>query len=183
MTFFEAWKNRIEAKSRRRDAIYGIYNALVAQARKPEIYSDFGVPDTLDGRFDAIVLHIALFGLATGDRTANDPVLGDMGKDLIGVFLKDMDRNLREIGVGDLSVGKKVKKMASALYGRIDAYSKALRAQNPEKNLATAIGRNVFRGEGGTSEASRKLARYGLKKYQVWKNLPLSTLKKGTLET
>ncbi len=107
--------------------------------------------------------------------------MADIGKDIIGVFLKDMDRNLREIGVGDLSVGKKVKKMASALYGRIDAYSTALVQKNPEQALSQALIRNLYRGEKISKVKARGLAINGLKKFKAWQKLDLSALKDGAL--
>lgn len=182
MKLFATLKNAQSAKAGRKDAVFNLYNGLVGQARNPVLYKDFAIPDTLDGRFDAIVFHITLFGLATSETLKGDPGLADIGKDIIGVFLKDMDRNLREIGVGDLSVGKKVKKMASALYGRIDAYSTALVQPSPEKALALALERNLYRGEKVQKKQAIGLAKYGLKKFKVWQTLEIEALRSGSLE-
>lgn len=181
MSLFDTLKTKHQLKTARKDTVFILYNGLVDEARNPNLYKDFAIPDTLDGRFDAIVFHIALFGLATNDTLKDDPGLADIGKDIIGVFLKDMDRNLREIGVGDLSVGKKVKKMASALYGRIDAYSAALVQPDPEKALDEALKRNLYRGEKVAVKHSRGLAKVGLKKFKAWQKLDISAIKAGTL--
>ena len=113
------------------------YEAIVAAARHPALYVRWAVPDTIDGRFDMVGLHLFLVldrlkGEAAGFRQA-----------LVDEFFADMDRSLREMGVGDLSVGKKVRKMAEVFYGRVTAYDRAL-AQADEAELAAALSRNVF---------------------------------------
>lgn len=181
MSLFDTFKTTHKLKAARKDTVFSLYNGLVEQARNPDLYKDFAIPDTLDGRFDAIVLHIALFGLATGETLKDDRELADIGKDIIGVFLKDMDRNLREIGVGDLSVGKKIKKMASALYGRIGAYSTALVQPDPEKALGEALKRNLYRGEKVLAKHSRGLAKYSLKKFKAWQKLDIKSIRAAAL--
>lgn len=181
MSFFQKLKVRFDQKTAYNDAVFALYNALVKEAREPDLYKNFAIPDTLDGRFDAICFHIALFGLATNETVSGDREFSNIGKDLIGVFLKDMDRNLREIGVGDLSVGKKVKKMASALYGRIDAYRAALLAKDQTKALIGALARNLYRGEAIAPAKAKGLAAYGILKFNAWRGLGLETLKAGRL--
>ncbi len=112
------------------------YEAIVAAARHPAFYAQWSVPDTLDGRFDMVALHTFLVldrlkGAQSGFRQA-----------LVDEFFRDMDRSLRELGVGDLSVGKKVRKMAEAFYGRVAAYDAALAAGGAE--LVDAVARNLF---------------------------------------
>lgn len=174
-------KNKLSGHSKHKDVVFGLYTALVEEARNPVLYADYGIPDTLDGRFDSIVLHLTLFGLATNDTLAEDKALKDLGKNMIGVFLKDMDRNLREIGVGDLSVGKKVKKMASALYGRIDAYSRALSGRDKKTALLAAIRKNVFRDQATGPEVGKKLTAYGLERFKGWQKLTLADIRGGNL--
>lgn len=118
-----------------------VYLRLVEQSRQPDFYQHCGVPDTLDGRFDMLVLHafIVLDRLAgQGEREAS------FAQALFDHMLADMDVNLREMGVGDLSVGKKVKQMAQAFYGRAQAYRDGLAADGGEA-LAAALRRNLFR--------------------------------------
>lgn len=117
-----------------------LYRAIVAQSRKTDFYSRLGVPDTLDGRFDMIVLHAFLVMRRLGRIGAEGAVLSQA---LFDLLFADMDSNLREIGVGDLSVGKKVKVMAQAFYGRVEAYETALRASD-STILKTALARNLY---------------------------------------
>lgn len=115
----------------------GCYEAIVAAARHPSLYANWAVPDTLDGRFDMIALHCFL----VLDRLKGAEPL--FRQALVDEVFRDMDRSLREMGVGDLSVGKKVRKMAEVFYGRVAAYDAAL-AGSDENELAAAIARNVF---------------------------------------
>ncbi len=133
-------------RRRRNEAIaYSLYGTIVAQARQPVLYADFNVPDTLDGRFDMIVLHASLLFHRLKSETAEHRRLG---QDVFNLFLKDMDRNLREMGVSDIGVPKKLKKMAEAFYGRLAAYDSALSAGDGAA-LADALSRNVFPDGGG----------------------------------
>jgi cytochrome b pre-mRNA-processing protein 3 len=112
------------------------YEAIVAAARHPVFYADWEVPDTLDGRFDMISLHAFL----VLDRLKGaEP---QFRQALVDEMFADMDRSLREMGVGDLSVGKKVRKMAEVFYGRVSAYDQAL--AGPPGALEAALARNVF---------------------------------------
>lgn len=120
------------------------YEAIVAAARHPVFYADWGVPDTLDGRFDMISLHAFL----VLDRLKG--VEPEFRQRLVDELFADMDRSLREMGVGDLSVGKKVRKMAEVFYGRVAAYDQALAV--PGGALDAVITRNIFAD--GTEGAS-----------------------------
>ena len=114
------------------------YEAIVAAARHPAFYARWGVADTLDGRFDMIALHTYL----VLDRLKGaEP---RFRQELVDEFFRDMDRSLRELGVGDMSVGKKVRKMAEVFYGRVAAYDAAL-AEGGDA-LVAALARNVFPG-------------------------------------
>ncbi len=128
---------------RRPDPGQALYEVIVAAARQPRFYADMGVPDSVDGRFDMITLHMFL----VLDRL-NDASLEATRQTLTDVFFRDMDRSLREMGVGDLSVGKKVRKMAEAFYGRLLAYRKA--AGQGEEDLAAALARNIYVESGGS---------------------------------
>jgi cytochrome b pre-mRNA-processing protein 3 len=95
----------------------------VAAARQEVFYARWAVPDTVDGRFDMIALHLFLvLERLKGEGQAVE----DFRQVLTDTFFQDMDRSLREMGVGDISVGKKVRKMAEAFYGRVQAYAAAL---------------------------------------------------------
>jgi cytochrome b pre-mRNA-processing protein 3 len=115
------------------------YEAIVAAARHPDFYAEWGVADTLDGRFDMIALHTYL----VLDRLKGaEP---RFRQELVDEFFRDMDRSLRELGVGDVSVGKKVRRMAEVFYGRVAAYDAALAGEGD--GLVPALARNVFPDE------------------------------------
>ncbi len=99
------------------------YTDIMAKARQPHHYGKGGVPDSFDGRFDylAALVHLVLRRLRS-EGVARD----DIGQALFDIFFRDMDQAMREAGVGDLGVGKKIRKMAQAYYGRAAAYDTAL---------------------------------------------------------
>lgn len=132
-------------RSKRRATISGLYGTIVAQARIPCFYRDYGVPDTLSGRFELIVLHLVL----VLDRFAEDAALRDLGQALFDHFCRDMDDNLREIGIGDLAVPKHMRRVGEAFYGRASAYREALVAAG-DQALAEALVRNIY----GASQSS-----------------------------
>ena len=108
-------------RSARQDTISILYGTIVAQARLPCFYREYAATDTVNGRFDLLVLHL----VAVLGRLAEDPVLRDMGQALFDRFCQDMDHNLREMGIGDLSVPKEMQHMGEAFYGRTGLPSRA----------------------------------------------------------
>lgn len=136
---------RLFRRSQLLDRAHLLYGRAVAQARDPAFYRDCGVPDTLDGRFETIALH-AILVLRRLRREGEEG--GALGQALFDAMMDDMDRSLREMGVGDLGVGRRVKAMARAFYGRARAYEAALDAGDGA--LGDALRRNLF----GTVAAS-----------------------------
>jgi cytochrome b pre-mRNA-processing protein 3 len=132
------------------DAAKVLYGAIVASARQPKFFAQWGVPDSVDGRFDMIVLHMFLIL----QRLKTDAPA--MCQSLTDHFFTDMDRSLREMGVGDLSVGKKVRKMAEAYHGRLNAYATGVEQGEPV--LIEALQRNVYGGE--QNARAKDLARW-----------------------
>ena len=131
-----------------------LYGRIVAQARAAAFYASYGVPDTIDGRFDLIVLHLVLL-LA---RLGEDAKTGrDVGQDLFDAFCRDLEGNLREMGVGDLAVPKRMRSFGEAFYGRQAAYLAALAAPG-DGELEKALARNIFAG--AETEGAARLARY-----------------------
>ncbi|MEM8837979.1 MAG: ubiquinol-cytochrome C chaperone family protein [Pseudomonadota bacterium] len=120
--------------------IRAVYDALVRQAREPVFYTSYGVPDTITGRFDLIVLHT--FFCFYRSKEADD-ALRDFGPEVFDTFFEDMDRSLREMGVGYQAVPKRIKKMGEAFYGRVTAYDNAL-ASGEDAEIAEALHRNLF---------------------------------------
>ena len=122
-----------------RDAVDLAYHRIVEQARQPVFFTDYGVPDTVDGRFELICLHAFLyFHRLKEDR----PRASRFSQGLFDRIFADFDRSLREMGVGDLSVGTHVKRMARAFYGRVLSYQAGL--AEDDSVLASALARNVF---------------------------------------
>ncbi|MCX5493630.1 ubiquinol-cytochrome C chaperone [Kaistia dalseonensis] len=147
---------RFFTRSRRNESIaYSLYGAIVAQSRQPAFYADWLVPDTLDGRYDMIVLHDFLLFYRLKTESDADRRLGQA---VFDIFLKDMDGALREMGVGDISVPKKLKKMAEVFYGRVSAYDAALAAGDGAA-LEAAIARNIF-PEGDPAGSAGRMAAY-----------------------
>lgn len=136
-------------------AARGLYEAIVERARDPAFYREGGVPDSLDGRFELILLHAVL---VMRRLKAEGAAAAELSQQLFDIMFADMDQNLREMGVGDLSVGKKVKKMVQAFYGRIAAYEAGLAAG--EDSLAEALGRNLLGTVESTAAQRAALARY-----------------------
>jgi cytochrome b pre-mRNA-processing protein 3 len=131
---------------------FALYGAAVAAARQPVFYDRLGVPDTLDGRFDMVSLHVGL--LVCRISREDDPRARPLAQAVFDAMFADMDLNLREMGVGDLVVGKRVKRMWEALHGRATAYDSAIRAGDGAA-LEAALARNVWRGAAPEGAAAR----------------------------
>lgn len=130
------------AKPDDRAALRPLWHRTVEIAREPQWYSNGGVADTIEGRFDAITLVLCLVLL----RMERDPELIAPSVRLAELFVDDMDSQLRESGVGDLVVGKKIGRLMSVLGGRLGAYREGLAADGD--TLAAAVTRNVNLIEG-----------------------------------
>jgi cytochrome b pre-mRNA-processing protein 3 len=130
-----------KARRARVAAAYDLYDAAVAQSRRPIFYQSFGVADSLDGRFDLLTLHVFLILRRLG---AEGRATRALAQALFDLMFADMDQTLRELGVSDVSVGRKVKAMVSAFYGRIEAYESGLTERS---RLIDALKRNLYRGD------------------------------------
>jgi cytochrome b pre-mRNA-processing protein 3 len=142
-------------RGERRDTISALYGMIVAQARLPCFYRDYAVADTVNGRFDLIVLHLAL----VLDRLAQDPALRDLGQEVFDRFCQDMEHNLREMGIADLKVPKEMQRVGQAYYGRAQAYQEALAAPDGQA-LVEAIARNIYGGSPPVEAVASRLAAY-----------------------
>ena len=138
-------------------AVERLYAAVVAAARQPHWYQDGDVPDTLDGRFDMVVLVLALLMLRLEDLTAGNPrhPAAQLSANLADRFLADMEGNLRQDGVGDQVIPKHMGRMMAALGGRLGAYRDA---HSDGAALADALRRNLYRGEAVTEAAVDSVA-------------------------
>jgi len=145
--------NALRKSTERKRTAEALYAAIMARARAPEFYAAFGVADTLDGRFDMVTLHawLALKWLnATGRR--------ELAQALVDIIFVSFDESLRDLGAGDMGLGRKMKAMADAFYGRMSAYD----AATDLAGMETAIQRNVYRDRAGLSKQARALAEYVL---------------------
>ena len=122
-----------------REARRPLWQAVIATARAPHWYAEGGVPDTLDGRFDMVSLVMAL----VLHRIDDDPDQALAGVQLTELFVSDMDGQMRQIGFGDMVVGKQIGRMVGALGGRLGAY----RAADGSDELRAALVRNLWRGK------------------------------------
>ena len=130
------------SRSRYRRKAEELYGVVVAAARQPALFLSGGIPDTPEGRFEAVVMFLFL----AIDRLQREGADGErIGQRLIEVFVTDMDDSLREMGVGDLSVPKKVQRAANAFYERALAYRAGLKASGDDE-LAAALTRFVYKG-------------------------------------
>ncbi len=136
-------------------AVNDLYAVVVGQARQQHFYGAWGVPDTADGRFEMISLHaFLLLRRLKGEGTR----AAKLAQAFFDLMFADVDRNLREMGVGDMRVGKRVKAMAQSFYGRIAAYDAGLR--EGEVTLAEALLRNVYAGQTAGAGHHLELAEY-----------------------
>lgn len=122
-------------------AIDRLYGDIVAAARMPSLYRDMGAPDTVMGRFEVLTLHVSL---VLQRLKALPPPADALAQEVVDRFFAELDSALREIGIGDVSVPKKVKKLGEAFYGRAGAYEAALQTDAPAGDLENAIARNVL---------------------------------------
>ena len=142
-----------------------LHDDLVAVIRQPVFYLNFGVPDTFEGRFDLLVLHV---GLVLQRLQGGDPEHEAIAQQLVDTMFSRFDIALRELGVSDVGVPKRMKRLAEAFKGRTAAYHAAFTA-NDEKALSAAIGRNILNG----SDRGHDLARYALNVERVLKSSDL----------
>jgi cytochrome b pre-mRNA-processing protein 3 len=143
----KALRNQAE----RRAAVERLYDTISERARNTVFFVNLGVADTFDGRFDVLVLHswLVMDELLTRGST-------EMSQRLVDTLFVHFDEALRDLGASDVGMSRRMKKMASAFFGRLGAY----RSARDEETLAAAIVRNIYRGEERGIEAARCIAKY-----------------------
>lgn len=150
------------------DAALDAYRSIVAQSRQQTFYADWGVPDTVTGRFDMISLHMAL----ALHRLRGVDEARTFAQALVEVFFRDMDQSIRELGVTDLGVPAKVKKMGKAFYGLAGVLGTALDSGDPDR-VAAVLAKNVY---GGDDPHAPMLAQYLLDEAGRLAATPTATL-------
>ena len=131
-----------------------LHGEIVGAVRRPSFYIDYGVPDTFEGRFELLALHAGLVLRRFNAAEAPGPAVA---QDLVDTVFAHLEADLREAGVGDITVPKRMKKLCEAFLGRAAAYDTGLRSG--AEALTSAVARNVYAGRGET-EAATRLSRY-----------------------
>lgn len=158
-----------------RETIQRLYGAIVAQSRDPVFYTSYEVSDTIEGRFEMIILHAFLLFhrlKEEGDERRQ------LGQRVFDAFCIDMDANLREMGVGDLSVPKKMKRVAEAFYGRVGSYDAALSVLD-DSELTEAVLRNVYGSNPGRAVEAQALATHIRSAVSALKAVPFEAFARG----
>ncbi len=122
---------------------HNLFAQIIEHTRQPVFYTDYAVEDSLDGRFDLMAMHMSLV-INKLDQSAQEQPVSDLKRMLQEAMFDNLDLAMREVGVGDLGVGKRVKEMAEAFYGRIKKYQEHLKLHDRSK-LQEAIHRNLYR--------------------------------------
>ena len=133
-----------------------LYGMVVARAREAELYSRFGVPDTIDGRFEMMAMHVYLvlrYLKRDGNRYA------DFSQTLFDTFIDDISAGLREAGVGDQTVPKRLQKMSRVFYGRVKAWDEGFDSNVPFERLNQTLGKNLY-PDGNAPENMNQLTTY-----------------------
>ncbi len=143
--------NLLNSSALRRKQVAALHDQMVTRARAPVFYAALEVPDTIDGRFDILSLHayLLLERLKAVGATA-------LSQGLMDTLFLGWDEGLRDLGAGDMGMGRKMKSLANAFYGRMKAYGEAA----DEAAFAMAIVRNIYRGRPGHDKAAATLAAY-----------------------
>lgn len=131
--------DRRSAKKAQKGAARRLHAAAVAQGRRPALYAQMGAPDTAEGRFELLTLHVILLI----DRLKEE---ADTRQALFDVYVSDLDGALREMGVGDLAVGKRMRGLGEAFYGRARAYGEAFAVLPERAKLEAVVARTVLDG-------------------------------------
>ena len=132
-----------------------LYSAAVDQARSPAFYTDFAVADSVEGRFEMVALHV---WLVIRRLKSDGPQAAKLSQRLLEIFFEDLDSSLREMGVGDLQVARKIRGLAENFFGRMKAYEEAMGPDGAPGGLAAALARNVH--ESGDAADGDALAAY-----------------------
>ncbi len=164
-----------------KEAAEALYAAAVEQSRRPEFYAALGVDDSVEGRFELLALHVYLLlrRLKTTAGGPNAPGPSRLSQRLLDAMFDNLDAALREMGVGDLSVGRKIRGMAESFFGRAGAYEAAIAAAD-EGALSAAIARNVFGA--AASASSDDLSRYVFIAVKTLNEQPTGRLEAGVAQ-
>ena len=142
--------NLLRPRNDEKAKAHRLYGGLMERARAPAFFVTFAVPDTIDGRFDLVALHAALVLERLKGTDAS------LAQGLTDAIFIGFDEALRELGVGDMGAGRRLKSMANAFYGRLAAYT----AAQDHAQLSEAVNRNIYRGDSSRMDQAARLATY-----------------------
>jgi cytochrome b pre-mRNA-processing protein 3 len=161
-----------------RRAASELYTKSVAAARVQDFYAAFAVPDTIEGRYEMIVLHVVLLLRRLRHPGEHQKRLAQA---LVDYMAADLDRSIRELGVGDLSVGKFMKRLGQGLYGRAAVYDKALDDED-QAALRDALLRNIYDGDGPDDRILTAFAEYVKIQNVHLSAQPIGSMADGTVD-
>jgi len=159
------------------DDVVNLYAKIVSQARHERFYLFYSVPDTVNGRFELITLHMFIVLRRLKEIGLEG---ADVSQNLFDIMISDMDKNMREMGVGDLSVGKKVKALAAAFYGRIKAYDEGI-ISNDGKVLINSLRRNLFSDVDPKDDDLGALAQYLIRQITLSRSWSISDIESSNI--
>jgi len=171
-------------RSRKRRIAHDLYGSIVARARSPELYTDMGVPDSVMGRLELIVLHLALLI----ERLQSEGEAGiRLAQEVAEAFVSDMDDSIREIGIGDMGVPRRVKQAAGALFERRREIAAILAEHSDDQGtlldaMTAFVGRLIWAGRPIDQPCARRLAAYVLGLRGALADNPLAALAEGRLD-
>ncbi len=152
------------------------YDLLTAVSRDPAFFLHYHVPDTVMGRFEMVSVVMILFFRRT---RASDTSGQELAQEIVDAFFQDLDHAIREIGIGDVAVPKRMKKFAAMFYGRLEAYARAMDGAD-EDALAEALSRNIHPGKSDAPDM-RPLAHYMLETERALAAEPEDRIQTGSL--
>ena len=153
-----------------------LYAAAAARARAPEFYTAAGVPDTVEGRFELYLVHVVL---VVNRLRGHGPRAAETNQVVFDAFLKGLDDALREMGVGDLSVGKKMRRLGEAFYGRAKGYAAALTALPDAAELEALIARTLYADQPDAPAHAARMGAYVARTAAALDAQPLDALLAG----
>lgn len=154
------------------------YDLLTKAARRPHFYTDLDVPDTVMGRFEMISAVLILYFRRT---RASGRSGQEIAQEIVDAFFEDVDHSIRELGIGDVSVPKKMKKLASMFYGRLESYAAAL-DRHDKSALAEALKRNFYPKTDNASLTMAGLATYLLHAEDALSRQPEDVVETGLID-
>lgn len=171
--------NWISSRTRRKRNAHDFYGSIVAAARNPALYSELGVPDTLEGRFEMLVLHMFVFLERLNNQNGDDH--HEFKQELVDLFFADMDATTRQAGVGDMAVPKKMRELGRVFAERMETYQAAFAASG-EDVLARELENVIFTKTPHSGKCAEKLGTYLKQLRFTVQHMAISDLKKGGLE-